>query len=138
MKRSLAILLLLGLVILSSCDYNAPLRNKMIEHYSDESNYETFTGTIVKIEQNSLLTVEILSSSKGSAETIDGPLEFECSLNHSNVLAVGDTITFTATLAVFYNGHKKPMLSVEKDGVVLESLEEGKESYLKWIEKTFD
>lgn len=141
MKKSVSILTLIALLIscmfLSSCDFNAPLRNKMLDYYSNNDNYVELQGIVVSPENSyGRMEIDILTESHGfplNAQT--GYAEFEVSAIYE--LAPGDKITFVSAPMHFYNGHILPIMALEKDGVVLFNFEDGKESYLNWIEENF-
>ena len=148
-KRIISVLILIGTCIisigLSACDsacaafhtwFNAPLRNKMIEYYSNDSNYINLDGVIVSID-TSVWGIDITTEDSGI--TAEGPVTFYVMIDPYALdeMEVGDEISFVTAPMYFYNGHISPIVAVEKDGKTYVSFEDGKERYLQWIEKTF-
>ena len=144
-KRIISLLVLICMLIipigLSACEaacriYNAPLRKHMIEYYSDDSNYISLNGVIVSIYYGQR---EIDIATEDSDITAEGPVPFNVmiDLNVLDEMQVGDEITFVTAPMSFYNGHIWPIVAVEKDGKTYLSFEDGKASYLEWIDETF-
>lgn len=139
MKKALSIILAFVFILLAfcSCDFNAPLRKKMLEYYSDDGNYVELQGVVISPENDyGYMEIDILTESHGfplNAETGYG--EFESGLVYN--LNPGDEITFISAPMYFYNGHVLPIMALEKDDVVILAFEDGKSSYLAWIEESF-
>lgn len=148
-KRFISVLILIGTFIisigLSACGsacaafhtwFNAPLRNGMIEYYSDDSNYINLDGVIVSIDY---CQWEIDITTEDSGITAEGPVKFDVmiDLDLLDEMEIGDEISFVTAPMYFYNGHIWPIVAVEKDGKTYVSFEDGKAHYLHWIEKTF-
>ena len=144
MKKIILSLLLINLILITSCDFiapNGPLRNKMLDYYSVDENYIEVTGIIISIDADrNLLGIDILSEDASiwrREET--GCVEFflvDYSEQNYN-LNINDKIIFTTSVMYFYNGHDLPIISLEKDGEVLLSFDEGKEMYLDYIKDRF-
>lgn len=130
------------IIILSfaSCDFNGPLRKKMLTYYSDDMNYKTMEGIIKSIDGKEL-TLSILTENHDFSVNTAGDLQdvilIENGSQHYD-LKVGDTIVFTSAPMYFYNGHKIPIVSLQKGDTIYLTFEEGKRLYLEWIQKTFD
>lgn len=138
MKKYVSILLLLSSIFfIVSCDYNAPLRKKMLEYYSDDNNYVELQGVVISPENDcGYMEIDILTESHVfplNAQTGYG--EFESGLIYN--LTPGDKITLVSAPMYFYNGHVLPVMALKKDDVVILTFEDGKSSYLAWIEETF-
>lgn len=54
MKKVLCIIVILSVVFLCACDYNASLRNKMVDYYSENENYSVLQGKVssVKLQED--------------------------------------------------------------------------------------
>lgn len=145
MKKYLLLFITLILFILSSCDMNAPLRNKMIDYYSDNEVYSELYGRITSMEYSEsakeiVIEIDILTQNHSfPLDPQTGWCEFsirttsEGSLN----IHIGDEIEFTSAPMYFYNGHRLPILSLKKGDETILEFEEGKERYILWIVETF-
>ncbi len=146
-KMILAFICIIISYTLVACDFmNKPLRTKMINYYNDDSNYVALSGVIINIRyleksQDTILRIKILTEENAfpcDTETSETDFividwsEKICNLN------VNDTIDFVSAPSYFYEGHKLPIISIEKDGETLLSFGEGKEIYLNWINTTFE
>ncbi len=147
MKKILILFLCLSfLFILTSCDYNKPLRERMLKYYGCDDNYVKLTGEIKSLkhyEESDALYLEISiidGEDKVDTDFYTGyaTFSFENWSKYQCELAVGDVITFTSAPDYFYDGHTKPIIHLEKDNQVLLSFEEGKNNYLEWIKVTFE
>jgi hypothetical protein len=147
MKKTVILMnCVLACLLLVSCDFNAPLRNKMINYYSQDSNYSDLTGVIrsikpVKGTDELFLEIDLLSENPDFSCNLEtGYYEFVL-VNRSAKdydLKVNDTIVFTSAPMYFYNGHILPIIRIERNDSELLSFDAGKESYLNWIKSTFD
>ena len=121
---------------LSACDYNAPLRNHMIEYYSQDSNYVDLVGKVINIENEAKCEIVIIS---GDCEyfklNVNGYYFSFC--GSAQGVEEGDIISFTTAPMLFYNGDKYRIVYLEKDGEIVYTFEEGKRNLLIWIEETF-
>ena len=137
-KIIFCLFLIINIVLTTSCDFSAPLRNKMLDYYSVDENYIELTGIIISIDADrNLLRIKILSEDASIWES--GSAEFflvDYSERDYN-LNIDDEIVFTTATMLFYNGHDMPIISLEKDGEVLLSFDEGKEMYLDYIKDRF-
>lgn len=135
-------------IILTLCalNFNAPLRNKMLKYYQDDSHYVTISGIIKKIDYNQetdqlKLGIEIITKEHSFSNDVEFGYAGFVIVNYSLFdfeLAVGDNVDFTSANARLYNGHRYPILSVKKEENLYLSFQEGKENYLNWIQTTFD
>ena len=127
-----------------SCDFNAPLRSKMLDYYGQDKNYIELSGIIkgITYRKNNELIIEVdlLNGTEIFSHNHETELSEFVLVNWSTYdfsFALSDTIIFSSAPMYFYNGHILPIVHIEKEGVVLLTIEKGKESYLNWIEKTF-
>lgn len=145
-KIALSVILMVSILLLSSCDFNAPLRDKMIDYYSENENYEELYGIIISVNtiesiKESIMEINILTENHNfpiSAETGYGSFVIIDYDKYSFDLKMDDEIIFKSAPMYFYNGHYLPIVSIEKNGKILLAFNEGKENYLDWIQKTFD
>ena len=63
-------------VFLSACDFNAPLRNKVVEYYSDDDNYVRLTGIVVSKTDDWILEINILTEEHNIPYTNNGASMF--------------------------------------------------------------
>lgn len=145
-KIGLLSILLVNIFLLSSCDFNAPLRNKMVDYYSENENYIELYGVVVSINiiestKENILEIDILTENHNfpiNAETGYGEFVIVNYDQYDFDLEASDEIIFKSASMYFYNGHYLPIISLEKNGEILLTFSEGKENYLKWIKKTFN
>lgn len=142
MKKLIFAPLCFVVIFLSACDLLMSDR-KMLDYYSDDSNYKELTGivknqNIVGRDDNGrLLEIDVIIDKEGffnASVPIEGCVfELYGLQDIYNSIFVGDTITFISAPMIFYNGHTPPIVYLEKDGEVLLTFEEGKEAYINWI-----
>lgn len=140
MKKIMTVLLVICLMFLASCDFNAPLRNKMIKYYSNDENYVKLEGILVEITEHKNLRIQITTEEHEFA-MYEGETVYFTVHNNEYLLQslfVGDELVFISAPMIFYNGQEEPIIALEKGGKTYLSFEDGKASYLKWIEETFD
>ena len=146
MKRITALFLcILGVLLLSGCHFNAPLRNKMLEYYSQDDHYVELNGTIKSItyhqEMDELLIEVALTNGTSSfpynMETGFAEFVIVDWSTQKYEFKTNDFITFQSAPKYFYNGHRLPIVYVEKGGKEYLPFYAGKENYIKWINKTF-
>ena len=118
-----------------SCNFNEPLRNKMIDYYSKNTNYVVLSGEIVEFNQNYV---------KIKCEELNNYISYEDEICDYYIyskqlieLSIGAQITFTTGPFHFYNGHKLPIVELKLDGNTLLSFEEGKENLIDWVNVNF-
>lgn len=140
MKKIMTVLLVICLTFLVSCDFNAPLRNKMIKYYSNDENYVKLEGILVEITERKELKIQITTGAHEYERYVGETLYFTVYSNEYLLksLFVGDELVFVSAPMIFYNGQEEPIIALEKGGKTYLSFEDGKASYLKWIEETFD
>lgn len=147
MKTESVLLFCLCLILLlTACDFNAPLRNKMLDYYNKDDNYVQVTGVILKTEYLEeidqlrigieMLTKDHSFSSVVEVEHVDFVIVHWSQYNFE--LETNDTVVFTSAPFYFYNGHIYPIVEIWKDGQEYLSFQEGKAAYIEWIENTFD
>lgn len=149
MKRlNILITFVLIACLLQGCfiDWNAPLRNHMISYYSDDSNYVNLVGRIVDMQddvtnkhQRRQIEIIILSGNCTEKEfKFNTPTGYYFSFcGPAQGVKEGDIISFTTAPMLFYNGDTYRIVSLEKDGEIFYTFEEGKQNLLDWIEETF-
>lgn len=145
-KIILSLTLMINILLLSSCDFNAPLRNKMVDYYSKNENYIELYGIVVSSsinenKQENILEVTILTENHNfptNAETGFGEFIIVNYDKYNFDLKTNDEIIFKSATMYFYNGHYLPIVSLEKNGEILLNFYDGKENYLKWIQTTFN
>ena len=135
MKKLLVILtFILSVTLLFGC--NQPLRNRMLEKYSNNDNYVCLSGEVIRIDDN---YIEI------RCEELSNYLSYEddlCSYyiysDNTINLFVRDLIDFVTVPFHFYNGHRLPIVELKKNGDTLLTFDEGKENLIDWVNTTFD
>lgn len=145
-KKILLLFLLSNLFFTTSCSFNTPLRNKMLDYYTKNENYEELQGIIISTNyivatDELVLDVSIVTENHNfQVNAESGYVKFVIvkygKENHN--LAVNDEIFFTSAPMYFYNGHYLPIIYLEKDNEVLLEFKEGKEIYLHWIKEEFN
>lgn len=147
MKKIIILLChLICILCLVSCDFDAPLRNKMLSYYSQEENYFQLTGEIKSIEYKDeidelFLEIDLLGDKHQfpvNAETGYGEFAFVNWSNYDFSLQEDDVIVFSSASMYFYNGHILPIVHFEKNGYEYLSLTDGVENYIEWIQETFN
>ena len=146
MRKAISIVLLLVMLfLLFSCDFNASLRNRMLEYYSDDSNYSELRGIISSFEQKAhskewRFYIRITSENHGFPILTNGEQSFQLNYysEESQALSVGDEVVFISAPMHFYNGHDLPIVAIKKDDEILLDFEGGKADYLEWIKEEFD
>ena len=145
MKKTVLVPLLLvtlvGIIFaLTSCDFNAPLRKHMVSYYSDDNNYQSLEGIITDLGDGHLIEIEILTESPDFYRIANSDCQKFYLINYPDFidkLSVGDKISFVSAPMCFYNGDQYRIVSLEKDGEVYLTYEEGKVANLEWIETMF-
>lgn len=146
MKKTIAMFLcVICFLSLNACDFNAPLRNKMLDYYRQDDNYVQLQGRIKTIEY-----LKDIDELRVEIEIMDENHQFpyigadRCGkfaiVNWSSygfVLKEKDDIVFTSAPLYFYNGHIWPVVAIESDGEEYLPFSAGKDNYLNWIQKTF-
>lgn len=147
MKKAMALFLCIIVFLpLNACDYNAPLRNKMLDYYSRAENYVQVQGiikTIAYLEDINELRVEIEITTEDHQFPYigeDGCGEFAIVSwsSYEFNLEVDNVIAFTSAPMYFYNGHVWPIVAIQSKGEEYLSFCDGKDNYLNWIQKTFN
>ena len=145
-KTSLLLSSLACILLLVACDFNAPLRNKMINYYAQDDVYYELQGQIASIEYNKdtdILFLEIDLESNNYDFPINAETEY-CEFNIVNWsayefnLKTNDVVVFWSAPMRFYNGHRPPIVGLRKNDVQYISLEDGKDNYINWIKEKFD
>lgn len=147
MKKTVALLLCtISILLFCGCNFNAPLKNKMLDYYTQDSNYVQVTGIIKTVEYHKEtdelhIGIELLTdnhlfpylddASCGEFTIVNWSLfEFD--------LEIDDAIVFISAPYYFYNGHIWPIVAVEKEDFEYLSYKKGKDNYLNWIRETLD
>ena len=132
--------------LMTTCDCNAPLRNKMLNYYTQESNYQQLTGRIISIKyfddvDELFIEIDILTENHNfplNATTGYGEFDIVDWSNYQFLLQEKEIIVFTSAPMYFYNGHILPIVKLEKNNQEFLSLSCGMDNYCNWIKKTFD
>lgn len=146
MKRMLCIMIVISVLLMCACNFNGPLKSKMVEYYSNTENYSALNGTVssVKIIEDSreiLIEIDILTPEH------EFPLNAATNLcefvivnyaEEEKSISVGDEIEFVSAPMYFYNGHHLPVVSLRVGETEIMTFEEGQSRYLSWINQTFD
>ncbi len=122
MKKRLV--LFIFMILVSSCriDFNGPLRRKMLNYYSNDNNYVKLIGVVKSIGdyQYEKIKFEIELQEKDKYPMYDHNTEgyhlfAVYSLSELSIdLKYDDEINFTTSLFYFYNGHRLPIVAIEK------------------------
>lgn len=146
MKKLVTIVTLLLTPLLSGCS-NKILVRKMIEKYSDDSNYVTLSGEIVEYNYITLakgLVVYIENDIIIKCEELRTYISYQTEKCHYHIfsdqtfdLSIGDEITFTTVPFHFYNGHELPIVELSIHGTTLLDYSEGKENLIYWVYNDF-
>lgn len=145
MKKIFLVVLVITLFILTACSINAPLKNKMLNYYSDNNVYSQLYGEITSVEyfeDAKEIVVEIDILTQGHSFPLNpetGLCEFSVVNISADILdiSVGDEIEFTSAPMYFYNGHRLPIVSLSRGNKSIVEFEVGKEKYIRWINETF-
>lgn len=146
MKKVLCIIVILSVVFLCACDYNASLRNKMVDYYSENENYSVLQGKVSSVKlQEDIREIHIMVDIVTPGH--DFPLSPRTNLcefvivnytEEEKSISVGDEIEFISAPMHFYNGHDLPIVSLKVGDSEIMTFEEGKDRYLSWVKQTFD
>ena len=122
------------MIVLSGCDIDGPLRKKMIDYYTNDSNYNMYDGKIIDVDKE-LCCVKIV------CENDDLPNQTYYTIygNRSiyDRLQSNDEVIFYSSPMYFYNGQNLPIVYLEKQSEVLLEFEDGKNNLLEDIRITF-
>ena len=130
---------------LASCNFNAPLRNKMLDYYSQEENYLQLNGRIMSLQYNEgndelFLEIELNGDNHSfptNAETGYGEFALVSWSMYDFSLQENDVVAFSSAPMYFYNGHVLPIVQLEKNGQEYLSLTAGINRYTEWIKNKF-
>ena len=136
MRKLIALLInFVCVLVFTSCDINAPLRNKMLDYYSNNQNYVTLVGEVIEIDESFVVI---------KCEELMDYINYETELSSYCIysetlleLKVGEQIEFTTVPFHFYNGHILPIVELQVNGNALLSFEEGKDNLIDWVNSTF-
>ena len=148
MRKLVATLQCLLLILFSvvACDFDAPLRSRMLEYYSNNANYIEIHGVVKNVrhieEINELrLEIQVVTNTeelRANAET--GWCLFKIvdyDINYFSI-DINDDVIFCTAPRIFYDGHIIPIVSLERNNIVLLDFEDGKAKYLSWINAEFN
>ncbi len=119
-------------------------RNRMLEYYSDDSNYVELTGVVLEKVKNGNRLTNILSirviSSDDDFYMYGSDTGYFCVYSQKllDSINVDDNIIFESAPRIFYDGQEYPILSLNKDGQELLSFAEGKNTFIEWIKNDFN
>ena len=136
--KKLSLLGVCLLFLLTAC-LDDPLRNKMIDYYSNDENYVTVSGEILSIDEDrKCVTISVQAENDKACWESEGD-EFMCyDFSLLELIEVGDYVTFTTSAMIFYSGQIYPIVAFEKGGIEYLSFKDGKTSLIEWVEATFD
>ena len=145
MRKSIVVLLAIITLLFQGCDFNASLRNDMLEYYSDNDVYVELCATVQAVRyndytENTEIDVALLTGMEEfRLSIVDGVSTFEIARfgYEETRISVGDEIQFISAPFYFYNGHDLPIMELRKDGEILLEFEEGKSNYIAWINEEF-
>lgn len=145
MRKSIVVLFVVLAFLFQGCDFNAPLRNDMLEYYSDDDVYVELCATVQNVRyndhtQNTEFDVVLLTKiEEFQLSIVDGVSTFGIARfgYEETRISVGDEIQFISAPFYFYNGHDLPIMELRKDGEILLEFEEGKSNYITWINEEF-
>ena len=120
--------------------YNPSLSPRMVEYYSNNQNYVELEGEIVEICPIDTIYLFVSVEYGFEQAFIDGsynkcPFQLFSPKNIIDFLAVGDVIKIISATRCFYDGHVSSIVSLELNGEVLLTFEEGKAGLLEWASK---
>lgn len=139
MKKLLIFLSCCLIPLIMACDCNGPYRKRMLNYYSNDSNYAELNGTIVQIQNDHTLEIKILTEGHNFPTYNEGYQVFglyTSSVNDYDITE-GDNITFISAPDYFYDGHQLPIVALSKSEEQYLSFESGKNEYLRWIQEEF-
>lgn len=115
------------------------IRSKLLTYYADDTNYDLLEGEVVDISPYNDYELEIRVFSPQGDEyvrlfTANPMFCFYTNLDVRAKLSVGDAIVFSSAPAYEFHLHLPPVVSLERDGEVLLSFEEGKKQLLQYVE----
>lgn len=124
-------------ILLSACNTSdQKLAQKMIEKYSDDQNYVTLIGEVIKHDGNYVIIK--CEELKNYINYEDEFCDYSIYSGEIIELSVGDQIEFITVPFHFYNGHILPIVEIKKDGSTLLPFEEGKDNLIKWVDMVFN
>ncbi len=138
-KKLIPISLMFAITFFSACDFLASDK-KMLDYYSNNSNYEKVTASIISKEAETDNTIIVDIKTQNSSYVADYYgyylFHFYFSTEIYAILNEGDTVVITSAPMIFYNGQILPIIALERAGEILIAFEEGKAAYLDWIENS--
>lgn len=146
MKKMISIVIVVSYAfLLSSCDFNGPLRNKMLDYYNKDDNYIELEGLVKNIEHHKdwdelVVQIEILTEEHQIPYINETNICEFVIVNWSKYsfkLEVDDCVVFVSAPYYFYNGHILPIVSLQQGECDCLSFEDGKGNYIDWIKDTF-
>ena len=156
-KWMFAICSLCFLLTSSYCAGDLILERKMIKYYQNYDSYEFVTGTYIGVTTNLTnfeLDLEkkelffIVRFEEGNTEHFQQGQEYpfllfyqkDSKIDYKSLLAIQENskITIQTAHMTFYNGHVEPLISLEQDGKMILSFNDGYESNLRWVDWFFN
>ena len=153
MRRLLIVPLSLLFIFLSGCQLLFMSNKNILKYYVDDANYGEVIGKIIEKDftlaeddytSTCLLTIEVTSGVdfyKKDGQDVELPINdyFEiCGHNELyDMIDVGDVIEAVSAPGIFYDGHNKPIVALNKNGLTLLSFEKGKADYIEWLIRTW-
>lgn len=111
------------------------LKNKMLDKYSDNQNYVSFSGKVVEVD--GLVVIIQCKELNAYLSYEDDLCEYYIHAEQVLDLKVGDEIQFTTVPFHFYNGHLLPIVELKISGDIILEFAEGKDNLLDWVNDAF-
>lgn len=114
------------------------LENSLLEYYSNDESYGTFTGEIIDIQGVTCFEIKMLDTTE--KWPVGTEIEFQVFFDDNwtkeeivDEFKIGDKIIFKAATKAFYNGQIIPIVYIEKEGEVCLEFNDGKNSLIEWV-----
>ena len=142
-NKALVILLSMIVIILSGCSY----KSRMLQYYSENSNYEELEGIILNFEEIRGVDDLFIEIEFENENIHDHYLYHPLMVINKNKevlkkngffenVSIGDKIKIVTASRYFYDGYRIPIVAIECDNIVYLDFQTGRENLLKWVEET--
>lgn len=143
LNKVLVIVLSMMVIILTGCSY----KSRMLQYYSENSNYEELVGIILNFEEIrgvDDLFIEIEFENENIHDhylyhplmVISKNKEILRKNGFFENVLIGEKIKIVTASGYFYDGYRIPIVAIERDNVVYLDFQTGRENLLKWVEET--
>ena len=141
-NKALVILLSMIVIILSGCSY----KSRMLQYYSENSNYEELEGIILNFEEIRGVDDLFIEIEFENENIHDHYLYHPLMVINKNKevlkkngffenVSIGDKIKIVTASRYFYDGYRIPIVAIECDNIVYLDFQTGRENLLKWVEE---